>query len=141
MFARRLFVSGGTFTGRDAIRAGSNSTVDISNGTAGDGNTAFGLVAQDTSTVNITGGSFQGLSDAIYAQDSAIINIYGSGLAFSGGSIVGTLQSGQSIDTTYQTEDSSVINLINTAIPEPGTLSLLSLGLVPLALRRVRRCR
>jgi len=128
-------VSDGTYSGREAIRAGSNSTLSISGGQI-DGN-FFGLDTEGNATVNITGGTYSGAIDALYVQDSGVINVYGTGLQFSGGDIVGTLQDGQSIDDTYQMLGGGQINLINATpeatTPEPNFMWLLGAALLTLS--------
>jgi hypothetical protein len=131
-------VSGGIYSGRDAIRAGSNSTLNVSGGQ--EGGSIFGLETEGSATVNVTGGAYSGAVDAFYVQDNGVINIYGTGLQFLNGDIVGTLQDGESIDDSYQIAGGSAqINLINAApvvTPEPNFTWLMGAALLALVVQR-----
>ena len=129
-------ISLGAFSGRDAIRAASSATINIAGGTIGS-SSVFGVAAEANAFVNITGGTFQGSFAALYAQDNAVINIYGTGLQKSGGFVVGTLESGQTIDANYSTLGHGQINVFS--VPEPASLVLMGGGLIALAAVRRRR--
>jgi hypothetical protein len=132
-------ISGGSFSGRDAIRAGASSTINISGGTIGNGSSVFGLLAQTNSTINITGGTYDATFGDLYGSDNAIINIFGSGLQLSGGQVVGTLQSGESINASYQFAGGAQINLFDTAaVPEAFSGTLTGRGLLWLGILKRR---
>jgi hypothetical protein len=126
----RVFFSGGSTS---YLGSKGTSRIEISGGFIGGWGTWGGLLADDSSIVDISGG----LIEYLHARSSSITRLYGSDFQLSGGlSLIGNelfgtgILSGKWNNGTpweiniYQHDSSASIFLI----PEPGTLLLLGLG-------------
>src|SRR5262249_9960360 len=143
-------VYGGTISGHDTgvhVEAG---TVDLISGTISGG--SYGVIIQggivtlhgstisgpidgvsdEGGTTRIIGGSISGGTYGIVANGLGTLSIYGCGLQFSGGQLIGTLQDGAAINTPVNV-NVTLCNLVDTCsgdllvtmstLPSPSVLA------------------
>jgi hypothetical protein len=119
-FSSQVRISGVSIS--EDLLASGNNQVSISGGSIGGGLNVYAF-----SQANISGGSIGG---GLYALNSSQITIYGSGFNYPYGTLTGrglltgTLASGEIINNAFYVYGNARIVLV----PEPATLSILTLG-------------
>ncbi|HEY6125723.1 MAG TPA: PEP-CTERM sorting domain-containing protein [Steroidobacteraceae bacterium] len=116
--------------------------LDFASGFDFGGATSFDCSA-NTTRFDIWGGQLGGSSagNGIRLDYCATLDVYGTGLSYSGGWLTGLLADGSLLNVAVSEVDrwGGAIRLHDVSVPEPGTLGLLGLALGAMAMTRRRR--
>lgn len=128
-------IFGGTFYGSTRFGFGSGGDVNIYGGVFLDS-----PVFYFPGSVNIFGGDFSGSTWFVDLFLGSSLNFYGYDWSWNGSRLSGFLSDGNWLDTTLS--GSFALNLFNVpsaSVPEPGTFSLLTVGIMLLGMVSLRR--
>jgi hypothetical protein len=148
-------ISGGNVSGGTGLYSFASSTVTVTGGTFGGGGTAgSATVVAYNGRINMSGGQINAAGPyGLGSESNGVIDLFGSGFtdgqghAFTGpitsgtGTIVGTLQNGDSLDTNYFVSGATIEFNVAPA-PEPSawvSLGIGALGLCGLGWRARKR--